>query len=73
LIFELSAMDGRLLRDTRITPIIAMILSSEKRVCLHSRWYYARWDILTLIASVCVSSLVVDEIKQMIKDSEIMK
>jgi hypothetical protein len=66
-------MGDRLLRATRTTPIIAMIHSSEKRVCLHLRRRFARRAILTLLAPVCVSSLVIDEIKQMIKDSEIMK
>lgn len=48
-----------------------MIRSSEKRVCPRIERYPT--DYAGLTAAVCVSTLMVEEIKRIIKDSEITK
>jgi hypothetical protein len=65
-------MEGARLLDMRTIPTIEMIPSSEKRVrqLFHAPYRIGlTWDSLP----VCVSSLMVDEIKRIIKTSEIMK
>lgn len=73
LILELSAMDALHLRDTQTTPTTAMILSSGKRVSYRPDLHIPCVVHVTDSTPVCVSSLMIDEIKRIIKDSEILK
>jgi hypothetical protein len=63
-------MEVARLHDMQTTQIIAMIPLSGKRVC---KLLLVANAVLTEAFSVCVSSLLVDEIKRIIKTSEIMK
>lgn len=65
-------MDAVLQRDTPITPITGMILSFAKKVCNQMYTVYGSSGyVLTRV--VCVSSVLIDEIKRIIKTSEILK
>ncbi len=54
------------------TPTIAMTPSFGRKVSLNSHGGCVAWTKLTVTA-VCVSSLLISEIKKIVKDSEIMK
>lgn len=60
----LHQLDMRTTQTTETTPL------SGKRVGLHSD---PKSSHVTKTCEVCVSSLMIDEIKRIIKDSEIMK
>lgn len=61
-------------RVMRITRTTETILSSGKRVCqLLPRPRRKNFRLTLVLFAVCVSSLMVDEIKRIIKTSEIMK
>jgi hypothetical protein len=65
-------MEGARLLDMRTIPTIEMIPSFEKRV--GERFSDPPSNLTDMgFLSVCVSSLMVDEIKRIIKTSEIMK
>jgi len=62
-------MAALLRRVMPTTLTIAMTPWSEKRVCEETHFLSRAW----LTVTVCVSSLMIEEIKRIIKDSEILK
>lgn len=66
-------MDGAPLRAMRTTPTIATTASSEKRVRFDFSMLPLWLPMANNLATVYVSSVVIEEIKQIVKLSEIMK